>query len=110
MLINSTALFAPTICAIYKNRWQPGLFFRRVTQHVCIKHLLGNSLNATETQAGCAIANYTHTAIAKNTFQLGASLSSGLRSCRSQFWRKPSSHAPLKPIRLYPIRLMRLIS
>ena len=39
-LTNNSALPALTICALYKSRWQVGLFFKWIKQHLRIKHLV----------------------------------------------------------------------
>ena len=38
---NNTALPALTIAALYKSRWQVGLFFKWIKQHLRIKHFFG---------------------------------------------------------------------
>jgi IS4 transposase len=41
---------ALTICALYKSRWQVGLFFRWIKRHLRIKRFNGTSENAVKTQ------------------------------------------------------------
>jgi IS4 transposase len=73
-LTNNTALPAPVIAQLYKNRWQVELFFKWIKQHLRIKHFLGNSENAVKTQVWCAIATYVLIAIVKKELQLKSSL------------------------------------
>ena len=73
-LTNNSALPALTICALYKSRWQVGLFFKWIKQHLRIKHFMGNSENAVKTQVWCAVATYVLIAIAKKELQLDTSL------------------------------------
>ena len=73
-LTNNTALPAPVIAQLYKNRWQVELFFKWIKQHLRIKRFLGNSENAVKTQLWCAIATYVLIAIVKKELQLKASL------------------------------------
>ncbi len=101
-LTNNTTLPALTIAALYKSRWQVELFFKWIKQHLRIKHFLGNSENAVKTQVWCALASYVLIAIVKKELQLDASLYTCLRSCRSRYSRKPSFHAPCRPMSLEP--------
>jgi len=73
-LTNNTALPAPVIAQLYKNRWQVELFFKWIKQHLRIKKFLGNSENAVKTQIWCAIATYVLIAIVKKELQLKSSL------------------------------------
>ena len=73
-LTNNTALPAPTICALYKSRWQVELFFKWIKQHLRIKHFLGNSENAVKTQVWCAVATYVLIAIVRKELQIEASM------------------------------------
>src|SRR5713226_9060841 len=45
-LTNNVVLTALTIAQIYKSRWQVGLFFKWVKQHLRIKAFYGTSENA----------------------------------------------------------------
>jgi len=49
-LTNNTTLPPLTIAELYKNRWQVGLFFKWIKQHLRIKKFLGTSENAVKTQ------------------------------------------------------------
>ena len=73
-LTNNTALPALTIAAPCMSRWQVELFFKRIKQHLRIKHFLGNSENAVKTQVWCAVATYVLIAIVKKELQLDASM------------------------------------
>lgn len=73
-LTNNTALPAPVIAQLYKNRWQVELFFKWIKQHLRIKKFLGTSENAVKTQIWCAIATYVLIAIVKKELQLKSSL------------------------------------
>ncbi len=78
-LSNNTVLPAPTICALYKSRWQVELFFEWIKQHLRIKHFLGISENAVKTQVWCAVATYVLITIVRRELQLDASLYTCLR-------------------------------
>jgi hypothetical protein len=73
-LTNNTALPAPVIAQLYKNRWQVELFFKWIKQHLRIKRFLGNSENAVKSQVWCAIATYVLIAIVKKELGLKPSL------------------------------------
>ena len=64
-LTNQFALPAPTICALYRCRWQVELFFKWIKQHLCIKRFYGTSENAVRTQIWIAISVYVLVAIMK---------------------------------------------
>jgi hypothetical protein len=55
-LTNDFALPAPTIAALYRNRWQVELFFKWIKQHLRIKAFYGTSPNAVKTQVWIAIS------------------------------------------------------
>jgi hypothetical protein len=74
VITNNTVLPALSICALYKSRWQVGLFFKWIKQHLRIRHFLGNSENAVKTQIRCAMATYVLIAIVKKELRLPASL------------------------------------
>ncbi len=57
-LTNQTELPAPTICKLYKSRWQVELFFKRIKQHLRIKRFYGTSENAVKTQIWIAMSVY----------------------------------------------------
>jgi transposase len=73
-LTNNFTLPSPTICALYKSRWQVELFFKWIKQHLRIKRFLGTSENAVKTQIWCAVSTYVLIAIVKKELQLDASL------------------------------------
>jgi DDE family transposase/uncharacterized protein DUF4372 len=57
-LTNNFELAAPTIAALYKQRWQIELLFKRLKQNFCIKYFLGDSVNAIKIQVWvCLIAH-----------------------------------------------------
>ena len=56
------------------NRWQVGLFFKWIKQHLRIKKFLGTNENAVKTQLWCAIATCVLIAIVKKELQLESSL------------------------------------
>jgi len=62
-LTNDTALPAPTIAALYRNRWQVELFFKWIKQHLRIKAFYGTSPNAVKTQIWIAVSTYVLVAI-----------------------------------------------
>jgi Domain of unknown function (DUF4372)/Transposase DDE domain len=73
-LTNHMTLPAPTVCALYKQRWRVELFFKWIKQHLRIKRFVGNSENAVKTQIWCAVATYVLIAILKKELRLEASL------------------------------------
>jgi len=73
-LTNNFTLSAPTICALYKSRWQVELFFKWVKQHLRIKRFYGTSENAVKSQIWIAVSVYVLVAIVKKRLSLDASL------------------------------------
>lgn len=73
-LTNSFVLPAPTICALYKSRWQVELFFKWIKQHLRIKKFYGHSENAVKSQIWIAVSVYVLVAIVKKRLNLDASL------------------------------------
>jgi hypothetical protein len=73
-LTNQSALPAPTICDLYKSRWQVELFFKWIKQHLRIKRFYGTSENAVKTQIWIAVSVYVLVAIARKRLRLEASL------------------------------------
>ena len=73
-LTNNFTLPAPTICALYKARWQVELFFKWIKQHLRIKKFYGNSENAVRSQIWIAVSVYVLVAIVKKKLNLDASL------------------------------------
>jgi transposase len=73
-LSNNFTLSSPTICALYKNRWQVELFFKWIKQHLRIKRFYGTSENAVKSQIWIAVSVYVLVAIIKKQLNLNASL------------------------------------
>ncbi len=73
-LTNQFLLPAPTICALYKARWQVELFFKWIKQHLRIKRFYGTSENAVKTQIWIAISVYVLVAIMRKRLNLNVSL------------------------------------
>jgi len=73
-LTNQFTLPAPTICALYKSRWQVELFFKWIKQHLRIKVFFGTSENAVKTQIWIAVSVYLLVAIVKKRLDLPGSL------------------------------------
>jgi hypothetical protein len=73
-LTNNFTLPSPTICALYKNRWQVELFFKWIKQHLRIKRFYGTSENAVKSQIWIAVSVYVLVAIIKKKLNLDASL------------------------------------
>ncbi len=57
-LTNNFELSARHVALIYKNRWQIELFFKRIKQHLKIKHFLWCSENAVKNQIWTAMIYY----------------------------------------------------
>jgi hypothetical protein len=73
-LTNNFLLPSPTICALYKSRWQVELFFKWIKQHLRIKRFYGTSENAVKSQIWIAISVYVLVATIKKRLDLDASL------------------------------------
>ena len=73
-LTNQTVLPAPTICDLYKSRWQVELFFKWIKQHLRIKQFYGTSENAVKTQIWIAVSVYVLAAIVRKRLKLDVSL------------------------------------
>lgn len=73
-LTNNFILPSPTICALYKNRWQVELFFKWIKQHLRIKHFYGTSENVVKSQIWITVSVYVLVAIIKKQLNLNASL------------------------------------
>jgi transposase len=69
-LTNNFALKPELIAALYRQRWQVELFFKRIKQHLRIKAFLGTTENAVKTQIWTAISIYLLIAIAKKHLHL----------------------------------------
>ena len=98
-LTNNTALPAPTICSLYKQRWQVELFFKWIKQHLRIKKFLGTSENAVKTQVWCAVATYVLIAIVKKELHLDASLYTCLQILSVSVFEKTEISCALQPDR-----------
>lgn len=64
-LTNDFVLPAPTICQLYKSRWQIELFFKWIKQHLRIKTFYGTHQNAVKSQIWIAVSVYLLVAIVK---------------------------------------------
>ncbi|MES1945677.1 transposase IS4 [Salinisphaera sp. PC39] len=73
-LTNNFLLPAPTVCALYRSRWQIELFFKWIKQHLRIKRFFGTSENAVKSQIWIAVSVYVLVAIVKKRLALEASL------------------------------------
>lgn len=73
-LTNNFVLPSPTICALYKSRWQVELFFKWIKQHLRIKRFYGTSENAVKSQIWIAVSVYVLVAIIKKRLNIQASL------------------------------------
>jgi hypothetical protein len=73
-LTNHATLPAPTICALYKSRWQVELFFKWIKQHLRIKRFFGTSENAVKSQIWIAVSVYVLVAIIRKRLNLPVSL------------------------------------
>ncbi len=69
-LTNQTTLPELTICALYKSRWQVGLFFKWIKQHLRIKRFFGTSQNAVKSQIWIAVSVYVLVAIVRKRLNL----------------------------------------
>ena len=69
-LTNNFTLSAPSICALYKARWQ----VEWIKQHLRIKKFYGTSENAVKSQIWIAVSVYVLVAIVKKRVNLDASL------------------------------------
>jgi hypothetical protein len=87
-LTNQFVLPAPTICALYKSRWQVELFFKWIKQHLRIKRFYGTSENAVKTQIWIAVSVYVLVAIVKKRLNLEPRFTLCYRSSRSLSSRK----------------------
>ncbi len=93
-ITNNFTLAAPTVCALYKSRWQVELFFKWIKQHLRIKRFYGTSENAVKTQIWIAVSVYVLVAIAKKRLHLDASLYTLLQILSvSLFEKMPLSQA-----------------
>jgi len=73
-ITNQMTLPSPTICALYRNRWQVELFFKWIKQHLRIKRFYGTSENAVKTQIWIAVSVYVLVAIVRKRLGIEASL------------------------------------
>ena len=73
-LTNQVRAARPTICQLYRCRWQIELFFKWIKQHLRIKAFFGTSENAVKTQIWIAVSVYVLVAIVKKRLELHASL------------------------------------
>jgi len=87
-LTNHLGLEAPTVCQLYKSRWQVELFFKWIKQHLRIKAFYGTSANAVKTQIWSAICIYVLIAILKKELKRSQSLHSILQVCSVNVFEK----------------------
>ena len=73
-LTNNFVLPALTIANLYKRRWQIGLFFKWIKQHLRIKAFYGTSINAVKTQIWIAVSAYVLVAIIRKRLNLELNL------------------------------------
>ena len=73
-LTNNFTLPPLTIAKLYKSRWQVGLFFKWIKQHLRIKKFFGTSVNAVKSQIWIAISVYVLVDILKKKLYLQESL------------------------------------
>lgn len=73
-LTNNFEIEAPTVAAIYKQRWQVELFFKWIKQHLRIKAFLGTSPNAVKSQIWVALCVYLLVAITKKQLEVPCTL------------------------------------
>jgi IS4 transposase len=76
---NAFHLAAPTIAAIYQQRWQVELFFKAIKQNLRIKTFLGTSENAVMTQVWGALITYLILAFLRFKAGLGISFQQMVR-------------------------------
>jgi Transposase DDE domain. len=69
-LTNAFDLTSLQIALLYKNRWQVGLFFKWLKQHLKIKKFWGTTENAVRIQIYCAFISYCLVAIVQRDMQL----------------------------------------
>ena len=78
-LTNALDIPAPTVAALYKERWQVELFFKWIKQHLKVKSFVGASMNAVRTQLWIALCAYLLVAFIKFRSRLGQSILQILR-------------------------------
>jgi len=74
LMPNNFNLPALAITEFYRSRWQVGLFFKWIKQHLRIKSFYGTLENAVKTQIWIAISVYVMVAILKKQLRLPYSL------------------------------------
>lgn len=98
-LTNHRTLPAPTVCALYKSRWQVELFFKWIKQHLRIKRFYGTSENAVKSQIWIAVSTYVLVAIIKKRLHLDLSLYTLLQILSvTLFERIPIQQALARPL------------
>ena len=90
-LTNRMDLYAATVCALYKCRWQVELFFRWLKQHLQIQRFFGTSENAVKTQIWIAVSVYVLVAIIRKELGITVSLYTMLQILSVM----PFEHVPL---------------
>jgi len=103
-LSNQFALPAPTICALYRCRWQVELFFKWIKQHQRIKRFYGTSENAVRTQIWIAIRIYVLVAIIKKQLRLDVSLHALLQILSLTLFEKLPLKQAVASVEPFPIK------
>ncbi len=113
-LTNHFGLPALTVAQLYQQRWQVGLFFRWLKQHLRIKAFYGTTANAVRTQLWIALCVYALVAMLKKRLRSDATLYEILQILSvSVFEKTPVAelfHAlgPQNETSLYPKQLLLL--
>lgn len=104
-LTNNFTLPSPTICELYKSRWQVELFFKWIKQHLRIKRFYGTSENAVKSQIWIAVSVYVLVAIIKKQLNLDVSLYTLLQIFSVTLFEKIPVHQALQGIQYNPDNL-----
>ena len=96
-LTNNFTLPALTIALIHKARWQVGLFFKWIKQHLRIKSFYGASENAVKTQIWIAVSVYVLVAIVRKRLGLEISLYQSLQILSVMLFEKTPILRALQP-------------
>lgn len=96
-LTNHFGWSAPTIAAIYKDRWQVELFFKAIKQNLKIKAFVGTSRNAVLTQIWVAMITYLLLAIARHSARTGWTVQRILRVIQLNLFERRGLREILDP-------------
>lgn len=96
-LTNHFGCSAPTIAAIYKDRWQVELFFKAIKQNLKIKAFVGTSRNAVLTQLWIAMITYLLLAIARHCVRTGWTVQRILRVIQLNLFERRNLREILDP-------------